>query len=155
MFLFGGLRPLKYSKCYLNVTSPLPPPTSEHFILMSDKIKCIWICSNTDGNIMRPSSSSSSSSTLVTQYCLQFCVDGLQIFRYVTLAQVSRSQGVVIFHNSLCLSNISCSFVLMDFKLRHLVSIDKMLNWFTFCDLASIVKVMFFFKCVKDINFAL
>ena len=51
------------------------------------------------------------------------------------------AQGVIMFQNELCLHNISCGFVLVDFKLRQLVSIDKTFNWLTFCDLALIFKV--------------
>ena len=69
----------------------------------------------------------------------------------MALAQFSMSQ-VVMFQNLLCLRDISCSFVLMAFKLKHLVSIDKTFNWLTFHDRASIFNVTSL--CFKIINFA-
>ena len=57
------------------------------------------------------------------------------------MAQFSRSQGVIMCQNPLCLRDISYSFLPMAFKFSHMVIIEKTLRWLTFCDHGSIIKV--------------
>ena len=102
--------------------------------------------------------------TLFTQYFLQFFTSDFQIFRYGDHGQ---DRELIHFlwswlnfqgHRGHYVSKLTLFmryflyFVLMAFKLRHLVNIDKTFKLLTFCDCASIFKVTL---CFKIIHFVL